>query len=155
MEPISAAWIVAILAENAAKMAAPAVGSAVEKAGEVAGDAVRALVAAIRRHFGRDAGATDALDRLDEAPDDVRRRGAVEERIEEAMGRDSEFAETLTRLAEQIRATRDQSVVVRDSGAVAVQGDVNIRAGGHAAGRDITLEGVTESATSHTPGGRK
>jgi hypothetical protein len=139
VEPLSAAWLVGLLAGHAAKLAGVAVEAAVEQIEEMAGERVKALVAAIRGHFRNDPAATDALDRLEKAPEDQRRRGAVEERLEEALASDPEFAATVARLAEAIRNVQSQSISVRDSGAVAVGGSVNIRGGWHAAGRDIQL----------------
>jgi hypothetical protein len=139
MEPVTAAWVVGLLAKYGGDLAGRAVSSAADAAEDLLGEKVKSLIAAVRGHFHDDPAATDTLDRLDQAPADPRRRGAVEERLDEALAHDPEFAATLERLATEIRKVSPQSVTVSDSGAVAVNGSVNLQAGMHAAGRDLII----------------
>jgi hypothetical protein len=139
MEPITAAWVVGLLAVHAKSLVGPAIETAAKEGGEFLAGRVKALVAAVRAHFRDDPAATDALDRLDQAPDDARRQGAVEERVEEALAADPSFVAALQQLADEIRAAGPQSVTVQDAGAVAVNGNVTLTAGGHAAGRDLII----------------
>jgi len=139
MEPFTAAFVVSLLAQHAASLAGRGVKALADGAEDVLADKLGAVVAAVRKHFAGDAGAQDALDRLDAAPQDPRRQAGVEERLEEAMTRDGQFAATLGPLVEAVRRAQGGSVVIRDAGAVAVGGDVTVRGGRFAAGRDLRV----------------
>jgi len=146
MEPITAAWLVGLLAQQAAAVIGGTVAHAADGAAHLAADGVDALVALIRRRFAGDAGATDAMDRLDRDPKDPRKRSAVEERLEEALGADPEFAAEVERLAARLQRDAAQpAVTIRDAGAVAFGGGgVQISGGTTAAGRDVVLGGAAE-----------
>jgi uncharacterized protein (DUF2126 family) len=141
MEPLSVSFIVGLLAAHAERLVGRGLGVAAQQVEDALTERLSALAAAVRRYFADDHGATDALDRLDQAPDDHRRRAAVEDRLDEAMQRDPALAGLVSELAEAVRRTPGGSmaVEVRDAGAVALQGDVSIHAGQHAAGRDLIV----------------
>lgn len=140
MDLVSAALVVKLLSGYALTLGGAVLHGASTALEGFTQERVAAVVEAVRRRFAGDPGAADAVDRLEKAPGDQRRQGAVEERLDEAMLADPAFAELLTRLVEAARVPVTGSVAVRDAGAVAVGGSVSISARGHAAGRDVRIE---------------
>ncbi len=140
MELVSAAFVVKLIAGYAATLGGAAATAASGALEGFAKDGIGRLVAAVRRRFEGDPAAEDALERLDKAPDDTRRQGAVEERLEEVMSSDEAFATMLTELVEGARTSVSGTVTVTDAGATAIGGSVSISAQGNAAGRDIVTE---------------
>ena len=141
MELVSAALVVKLLSGYAATLGGFVVSAAAPALEGFAKERIAALVDAVRKRFSGDAAANDALDRLDKAPEDPRRQGAVEERLDEVLQADPEFAELLTELVEAARTSVSGPVTVENSGATAVGGSVTITAHGDAAGRDVIKKG--------------
>ncbi|MEV7553647.1 hypothetical protein AB0N89_28870 [Amycolatopsis sp. NPDC089917] len=83
--------------------------------------------------------ASGALDRLAEQPDNKRLQGAVEDHLDEILSADADFAASLSELVERMKATGHPGVQVRDSGAVAIGGNVSVKGTRQVAGRDITI----------------
>ena len=107
---------------------------------EAVADRLRAIWSAVKKKFADDSQADGALTRLAEEPDNPRRQAAVEDHLDEQIKRDPAFGTQLAQLVGQVeRTTMISEAVIRDSGAVAMGGDVTISAGGHAAGRDVTI----------------
>ena len=136
MDPVSASAItslVVVYAKHLAGVAGEAVDGLFKEALEDTWNAIRA-------RFRGDDQATGALVRLEEKPDNDRRRAAFEEHLEELMESDPAFRDELDALWSRAQAAHAVSgVQVSDAGAVAIGGDVNLRAGGNLAGRDLTI----------------
>jgi hypothetical protein len=138
MDPVSlAAAAVMPFLVNYAQHLAGLAGKVVD---EAVTDRLRAIWEAVKTRFAGDSQAGGALGRLAEQPDNPRRQAAVEDHLDEVIEKDPAFAAELAQLVRSAERTATISdVVVRDSGAVAMGGDVTISAGGHAAGRDVTI----------------
>lgn len=138
MDPVSlaAAAVVPFLVTYAQHLAGVA-GKVVD---EAVTDRLRAVWNAVKKRFADDPQADGALTRLADEPDNPRRQAAVEDHLDEQIQLDPAFAAELARLVGDVeRTTMISDAVIRDSGAVAMGGDVTITAGGHGAGRDVTI----------------
>jgi hypothetical protein len=83
--------------------------------------------------------ACDALERLLAQPANARRQGAVEDYLAEIVGADAALSSVLGDLVREAQSQLISDVSVIDAGATAIGGAVTITAGGHAAGRDLTI----------------
>ena len=136
MEPITAAAVTSLLVTYARHLADVA-GQVIDRG---LTDGLKELWEAVRRRFATDDQADRALDRMADQPDNTRRQAAVEDHLDELMQADDAFAMRLAELAEHVRlAGGFDNIRIRDAGAVAIGGDVAIRGGRYAAGRDITI----------------
>ena len=133
MEPFSAAVVVSMIARYAGHL-----GGAILD--DLTAGPLRELWEAVQRRLGGGGGA-EALERLRQRPDDLRRRAAVEDYVDEAVEADPDFAATLAALVSTVGHGTISDVRVRDAGPVALGGNVTIKAGGPAAGRDLTMGG--------------
>lgn len=135
MDAVSAAAITSFLISYGRHLA----GVASEVVDEGVKQGLRALWDKVRGRLSSDPQATGALDRLAEQPDNQRRQAAVEDHLDEVMSADADFAASLSELVERITATGHHGIQVRDSGAVAIGGNVSIKGTRQVAGRDITI----------------
>ncbi|EMD24215.1 hypothetical protein [Amycolatopsis azurea] len=135
MDAISAAAITSLLINYGRHLA----GVASEVVDEGVRQGLRALWEKVRDRFSSDPQASGALDRLAEQPGNQRRQAAVEDHLDEVLSADADFAASLSELVERMKATGRHDIQVRDSGAVAIGGNVSIKGTRQVAGRDITI----------------
>jgi len=135
MDAISAAAITSLLINYGRHLA----GVASEVVDEGVRQGLRALWEKVRDRLSSDPQASGALDRLAEQPDNQRRQAAVEDHLDEVLSADADFAASLSELVERMKATGRHDIQVRDSGAVAIGGNVSIKGTRQVAGRDITI----------------
>jgi hypothetical protein len=136
MDPLS-------LASAAVALLAPYLGqaasSAASKLGQEAVEALRSLHSWVQARFHRERTAGQALQQLEENPQEPRAQGAVEFALARVIEEDPRLAEELKGLVDAAqRAVQVSSVQIEGSGATAVQGDVNLR-GVNVAGRDLSI----------------
>lgn len=132
MEPISAAFVVGMLATWARHLG----DSALEIVDDASKSGLEALWKRVANRFRRDDGATAALERLQADPDNPRRAAAVEDYLADELAADPSFADELARVT---RTISSGSIVVKGSGATAIGGDVTISGGRIAGGRDVVI----------------
>ncbi len=81
--------------------------------------------------------AGQALERLEQDPENERRQGALEDALAETVEADPSFAASLSGLLEEIRRTAGPTLTrIDQSGATAIHGDVSLQ-GTNVAGRDL------------------
>lgn len=110
----------------------------VDRVGEAAVERIGAVYHWVRDRLGADPQGGQALDGLEQAPDDARRQGAVEFALGQLVARHAELQEELEALVGSVQNEAPEGVRVTDAGAVAIGGDVNVN-GTYAAGRDLTV----------------
>jgi hypothetical protein len=131
MDPISASFLVGLLARYASHLA----GTAETALDEAVKQRLATLWESVRRRFASDPHAATTLQRVAEQPDNQLRRAALQDYLAEAMRTDRDFYLELARLAQPMMSTT-VTADVRNSGAVAAGGTVTL-SGRFAAGRDI------------------
>ncbi|HEX6238622.1 MAG TPA: hypothetical protein VFZ68_15580 [Acidimicrobiales bacterium] len=139
MEPATLATVaVAALVRYVAGKAAGVVRRAGRDIDAVVDDRLDRLYERVRERFSDDRRAESTLLDLEEDPTDARRQGRLELALEGVIEEDPEFASRLAAMLEDLsRRPPPGGVAIRDAGPVA-GGDVVIRAGRDAAGRDLT-----------------
>ncbi|WP_344071996.1 hypothetical protein [Streptomyces crystallinus] len=141
-DPVTVGAITAVLVRWAQHTAGVAVDG-------IVGDRARSVWDAVAQRFRGDPQADGALRRLGDQPGNTNRRAAVADHLEELMAADAEFARTLAALVAAEREGRTQGSRVENSGAAVVGGgSVDIRGGGIAAGRDVTVSGFFQQRTT-------
>jgi hypothetical protein len=143
----------AALATAAVSLIAAFLGRAGEQAADqAAGELGHATVAklrglyeAVKRRVARDSFAQSALERLEQQPENERRRGALEDAVAEVAEADPAFRHELARVLEEVQAAAGDRIEISDSGAVAIHGDVRMR-GTYVAGRDMRIGGTPPPA---------
>jgi hypothetical protein len=106
---------------------------------EVVAACLGALWDKVWSRFSAEEQASGALERLATQPDISRRRAAVEDRPDELMRADRDFTASLAELVARATLVGYANLRVRDAVGAAIGGDVTIRGGRYAAGRDIAL----------------
>lgn len=147
MEPISASIVVGLLARFAGPLAEAAGSHLATAAGAVLDDELtarlRRLWDCVQARFAHDPQAIGSLQRLGEQPANPNRQAAVTDHLQELLAADPDFAARLATLTEAAQAgggrSRDNEVLIDNSGAVATGGSVTVSGGQFAAGRDLTV----------------
>jgi hypothetical protein len=146
MDPISLATsAVALLIPFIIQMGgrvAEHMGDALARSGQTV---VERLYQRVRARVTGEPYAEQALQRLEQQPDNDRRRRAFEDALADLLQAEPSFAEDIQRLVEDAgHATRTNYTQITDAGTVAVEGDVNLR-GTYVAGRDLTAGPAEDS----------
>jgi len=106
---------------------------------EAVDDRLDRLYDTVRAHLTGDQRAERTLDDLETDPNDARRQGRLELALEGVVENDPAFAAQMAAMLDDLaQRPPPGGVLIRDAGAVALQGDVNIR-GENVAGRDLTI----------------
>ncbi|WP_329395811.1 hypothetical protein [Streptomyces melanogenes] len=140
-DPVAVGAVTAILVRWAQHAAGVAVDGLVS-------DRARAVWDAVAHRFRRDPQADGALRRLGAQPGNANRRAAVADHLEELMARDPEFARALADLVAAERGHAHGTRVDNAGAAVIGGGSVDVRGGGIAAGRDVTVSGFFQQRTT-------
>ncbi|WHM40472.1 hypothetical protein [Streptomyces sp. BPTC-684] len=141
-DPVTVGAVTAILVRWAQHAAGVAVDGLVT-------DRARSVWDAVANRFRRDPQADGALRRLGDQPGNANRRAAVADHLEELLAGDPEFARTLAALVAAEGDGRARGTRVENAGAAVIGGgSVDIRGGGIAAGRDVTVSGFFQQRTT-------
>jgi hypothetical protein len=96
-----------------------------------------ALYDQVRAKVTGDNYAEQALERLEQEPENPRRQGAFEDALAEVVDRDPSFAAVLAGLLEDVRRAAGPTLTrIEASGATSIHGDVTLE-GTNVAGRDL------------------
>jgi hypothetical protein len=147
MDPISlATGAVALLIPFLAQMGgrvAEHMGDALARSGPTM---VEQLYQRVRARVTGEPYAEQALQRLEQQPDNDRRQRAFEDALADLLQAEPAFAEDIRRLVEDAsHITQTNYTQITDAGTVAVEGDVNLR-GTYVAGRDLTAGPAAEDS---------
>ncbi|MEU9862423.1 hypothetical protein AB0D99_16285 [Streptomyces sp. NPDC047971] len=137
MEPLAVGAVVALVARYAEHLADG-------EAETPATDRLRPLWDTVTARFSGDPVAAGALRRLRAQPGNTKRRGAVEDHLEELAENEPEFALSLATLLRAATGTEDGAGTARDDGAGGAVADVPMaetRGGPFAAGRYVKVDG--------------
>lgn len=140
MDPATlAALAVGALVRYVSDKVARLAGRAGRDIDETVDDRLDRLYDSVRAHLSGDQRAERTLHDLEADPDDSRRQGRLELALEGVVESDPTFAARLAAMLDDLaQRPPPGGVVVRDAGAVALHGDVNI-SGENVAGRDLTI----------------
>ena len=93
----------------------------------------------VRAKVTGDSYAEQALERLEQEPENVRRQGAFEDALMEVMDRDPSFSAALAGLLEDARQAAGPTLTrIEHSGATSIRGDLSLE-GTNVAGRDLHI----------------
>jgi hypothetical protein len=152
MDPLS-------LATAAVSLIVPVLGRAAghiaNRVGDDLGEAVTArlerLYEAIKARLAPGSYADGALQRLEEQPDNERRKAALQDGLTELIEADPAFGKELLELIRAAEAAGGREVVqIMDAGAISIGGDVKMR-GTNVAGRDMTVQGAPRPGDEQHP----
>ena len=119
------------------------------KVGKAVDAQLQRVYAAVKRRVEGEKGSGSALAELEVDPGDPRRQGRMEYALEQVLREDPDFGQQLKALVDGLAGGRSTDVHVTNSGAVSVEGDVNIN-GQYASGRDLKIS-PDEAAGAERP----
>ena len=137
MDPVALASAAAsLIAAFLGRVGEQAADRAAGELGEAAVGRLRGLYEAVKRRLAPGTFAQGALERLEQQPENDRRRAALEDALVELAEVDQGFREELSGLVEEVKTAGGDRIEISESGAVAIHGDVRMR-GTYVAGRDM------------------
>jgi hypothetical protein len=139
MDPLTLAGMaVAALVQYVAAKGAHLVKHAANDVDQRVDHALDSMYDTIKARVSGEPRAERAFRELEADPSDERRQGRLEGVLEALVEDDPSFAERLQSLLDAAGAQPTRRVDISDAGAIAIEGDIQIR-GTNVAGRDLTI----------------